>query len=203
MDTTTEGRAVDAAAAVKDPYLGHGFIETYSGHHFSLQEPVFDLTDIIHALSNTCRYGGHCSRFYSVAEHSCLVGSLMRELDLGDPREGLLHDATEAYLSDVPAPFKQYLPEWKALDDDLDAKLREHFGIGPHSAGMKTADRIALFIEASMLMPDGGECYHDPWGLKPVAYDMMENPMWVIKCLDPEEAKKQYAAYLAHYGIKD
>lgn len=186
---------------VKDPYLGKGFIETYSGHRFSFEEPVFDVDDIIHALANTCRYGGHCSHFYSVAEHSCLVAAIMRERNLGDPREGLLHDATEAYLSDVPAPFKQYLPEWRAIDDDLDAKLREFFGIGPHTDGMKEADRIALFIEATFLMADGGACYHDPWDLKPVAAEMLQDPQWVPKFHLPLEAKKQYAASLAIYGL--
>lgn len=195
---------MDAAQQSVDPYLGKGFIETYSGLRFSFDEPNFCLEDIAHALSNTCRYGGHCSEFYSVAEHSCLVAAIMRERDLGDPREGLLHDATEAYLSDVPAPFKQYLPDWQKIDDDLDAALRKHYGIGEKSKGCKEADRIALFIEARFLMADGGECYHDPWGLKEVAYSMANySPKWVPKFYDPAAAKAQFCTYLAHYGIKD
>ena len=31
----------------------------------------------------------------------------------------LLHDASEAYMSDVPRPFKEVLPEYQVLEDKL------------------------------------------------------------------------------------
>ena len=100
---------------------------TSTGIVFNILEPEFVLEDIAHALSNTCRFAGHCSEFYSVAEHSVLVSKLMEELDLGDPMIGLMHDGHEAYLSDVPSPLKQLLPDWSALDKELEEKLYNHY----------------------------------------------------------------------------
>mgnify|MGYP003865886187 CR=1 FL=1 len=63
----------------------------------------FNIEDIAHSLSNMCRYNGHTKYFYSVAEHSLLVASILPDkLKL----EGLLHDAPEIYFTDLPAPIK-------------------------------------------------------------------------------------------------
>lgn len=130
-------------------------ITTYTGISFNILEPEFNIFDIAHALSNTCRYAGHCSQFYSVAEHSVLVSKLVEELQLGDPFIGLLHDGHEAYLSDVPSPFKQLLPDWCAIDVALEEKLYAHFKIPfPREAGIKEADVLAYFIERMTLFPD-------------------------------------------------
>jgi hypothetical protein len=48
-------------------------VETFSGLFVDTNNPdpsTILLKDIAHALSNTCRFGGHCDGFYSVAEHS-------------------------------------------------------------------------------------------------------------------------------------
>lgn len=147
-----------------------GFIQTHSGRHFSLDVPEFHLPDIAHSLSLLCRFNGHCSRFYSVAEHSLLVARIMEDLDLGNPLEGLMHDAVEAYLSDVPAPFKQFLPDWHRLETRLDGQIRERYGLPREKTeGCRKADWMALFIEAHDLTADGGRCFADPLGLRPVA----------------------------------
>src|SRR6266496_1501995 len=84
-----------------------GAIMTYSGELITPLNPDPDdiqIEDIAHALSNQCRFSGHCKQFYSVAEHSCRVSDLCSyEHQLG----GLLHDGTEAYLSDIARPIKQ------------------------------------------------------------------------------------------------
>jgi len=92
--------------------LSTAWIQTYTGRKFFPLEPVaadIDPLDVAHALSNQCRFSGHTSRFYSVGEHSVHVANLLR--DRGEPidtvRWGLLHDATEAYLIDMPRPLKQ------------------------------------------------------------------------------------------------
>lgn len=141
---------------------------------FDLDNPTFDIRDIAHALSLLCRFNGHISRFYSVASHSLMVSWIMEDLGLGDPHEGLLHDGTEAYLSDVPSPFKQRLPDWKAIDLRLEQKLRLHFGLSVmKSQGLKQADWLALFMEAHEFLPGRGAEIEDPFGMRERAIDLL------------------------------
>lgn len=184
-----------------DRPLAAGFIQTHTGLHFSLDEPHFRLLDIAHALSQTCRYGGHCREFYSVAEHSIMVADIMELRSLGDPGEGLMHDATEAYLSDVPAPFKPFLPDWQAIDHDLEIAMRAYYGIGEKTMGCKKADMLALYIEAYFLMPDQGTCFSDPWGLKSEAATLRF--LWSPKRPDRERLKEMFLQRARHYGIRD
>jgi len=83
---------------------------TYTGKWWDITDPttwVFDPVDIAFALSNVCRFAGHVE-FKSVAEHSIEVQGLLKEW--GAPADvqlaGLLHDASEAYLLDIPRPWK-------------------------------------------------------------------------------------------------
>lgn len=69
-----------------------------------------DIEDIANALSKICRFGGHINCFYSVAQHSVMVQRLLIRCPKDVQRHGLLHDADEAYLCDIPSPVK-YLDE--------------------------------------------------------------------------------------------
>jgi 5'-deoxynucleotidase YfbR-like HD superfamily hydrolase len=87
------------------------FIETRSGGEFWPLEPRrcdVDIEDIAHALSNQCRFSGHTRVHYSVAEHSVRVSRLLKEWGASVETQlwGLLHDASEAYLVDLPSPLK-------------------------------------------------------------------------------------------------
>jgi hypothetical protein len=104
-----------------------------------------DIIDIATALSNICRYGGHVRRFYSVAEHSLHVAwRLPRELRL----DGLLHDAAEAYLGDIPRPIKKAagLAGWREAEAAVERAVARRFGIRypMHSAVREIDDRIIL-----------------------------------------------------------
>jgi len=128
------------------------FIQTMSGVCMDPMAPSkadFRWADIAHALGNMCRYVGHCSRFYSVAEHSVAVSHqaerVVRErygneycklemYDLYVARWGLIHDASEAYLSDVSTPVKK-LPEMKPYRDaeeHLQGMIAQWAGLGPN-----------------------------------------------------------------------
>lgn len=172
-----------------------GWIETASGKPFYLDNPTFEVDVIAHALGMNVRFNGHCRLFYSVAEHSILVAELMDDLGLGDPFEGLMHDASEAYMSDVPAPFKRKVPNLVTLDKEIDWAAREFFGMDPRiTQECKHCDWLAVFIEAYWLLPSRGETFYDPYNLRPRAMEFMDRFRPV--CFDPYKAK---AAWLSAY----
>ena len=84
-------------------------ITTWGGHLFDLSDPkpeMIDIEDIAKALSCICRYTGHCNDFYSVAQHSILMANLSEFDSFGTPLQRLLHDSAEAYIQDIPRPWK-------------------------------------------------------------------------------------------------
>lgn len=109
-------------------------IQTRSGIWFDLEHPRPEdvhIEDIAAALSKLCRYGGHSSRFYSVGEHCLLIARALLH-DGYDKRvalAGLLHDASEAYVCDVPRPLKQLLSEYKAIEERVQRVIAARYGI--------------------------------------------------------------------------
>lgn len=101
------------------------FIQTFAGKHFNyldIQQDAIEIEDIANALSNICRFAGHLPEFYSVGQHSVLTSYLVpQEFAL----EALLHDAAEAYLQDIPDPLKRLLPDYRAIEDQVDAAIRQ------------------------------------------------------------------------------
>ena len=129
-------------------------IVTHSGIEFDLLEPLpsmIQIEDIAHALSKQCRYNGHCSRFYSVAEHSILLSYLVPdEFKL----EALLHDASETYVGDCVSPLKSLLPEFKRIERGIDFEIRRKFNLPQHaSQQIKFADLRIMQNERKALMP--------------------------------------------------
>ena len=107
-----------------------GSFQTRSGVKFYPLDPRPEeilIEDIAHALAHECRWNNQV-QFYSVAQHSVLVSRLC---PLGDALWGLLHDASEAYIGDVPKPLK-VLPEWafyREIERNLMAMICEKFGL--------------------------------------------------------------------------
>ncbi len=144
---TSEQLYADAFANVIE--LQHGV--------FSIDAPTFDIRDIAHNLANKCRFNGAPRDFYSVAEHSLLVSQIVERMGY-DPREGLLHDASEAYGPDVASPQKPRFPDLLAFENTVDGLIRKKFELpAAKSDGCKLADVYALLIEANELRPSRGE----------------------------------------------
>lgn len=108
------------------------YITTYTGKHFDPTQPdadLFDVKDIAHALSLTCRGNGHVKTFFSVGQHciNCALEAEARGYGKRVVLACLLHDASEAYMSDVPRPFKHALPEYVEAEERLLDMIYERF----------------------------------------------------------------------------
>lgn len=129
------------------------WMQTVSGRMFWPMDPRPEevaLEDIEHSLGMQGRFAGHARRFYSIAEHSVYVSYLVPK---EDRLHALLHDASEAYVVDVPRPVKPYLTGYKEIEDRVWVAIAEHFGISPEMpASIKRADNAVLLAEQRQLM---------------------------------------------------
>ena len=179
--------APDQAPPAPGPYL-----QTVSGRWVNPFDPdpdQLDAGDIAHALANQCRFGGHSRAFYSVAQHSVIVSRLVEERggDAEDCFAALMHDATEAYLGDMPHPIKhrsELGAAFKAAEDELERALREHFRIKPDVPEIKRADRALLATERRTF---SSEDWHWPEleGVEPLDLELTAWP--------PDEAARAFA----------
>lgn len=153
---------------------------TYSGGRFDIMNPRekdVSIDDIAHALSLTCRYNGHCTHFYSVAQHSLLVTRVYGELvadkpELRDDPRGylcaLLHDAAEAYVGDVISPIKLAVPAIEEIEGNVREVILRTFDLhrtwdNDHVAeAVHKADLVLLATEARDILH--GDAPKD-WGL--------------------------------------
>jgi uncharacterized protein len=163
------------------------WMQTVTGRQFWPLDPRpedIDIEDIAHALSMMCRFGGHCDRFYSVAEHSVLVSE---NVPPQDALWALLHDASEAYIADIVRPAKRFINGYKDIEGRIMAAVCGAFDlpcIEPPS--VKRADNAILADEAAQIM-----------GAKPKDWILPEPPLGVrIIGLSPSDAK---AAFLTRY----
>lgn len=169
------------------------WMQTYSGGQFwpldMRPEDVF-IEDIAHALSNICRYGGHCERFYSVAEHSVLVS---RVVPPEQAMVGLLHDATEAYVGDVIRPLKPALADYKEIELGVWEAIAVRFGVTAEmSPEIKAADNAVLLAEQRQLMKPAPA----PWCIEG------EPAPVVILGLSPQSARELFLTRFAELAAQ-
>ena len=151
-------------------------IQMYSGGFFDYENPQVDYIneiDIAYSLGMQCRFAGHCDEFYSVAQHSVLVSEMIEpEFAL----HGLLHDAAEAYVNDIPSPLKRLMPEYKAMEDKVWKVISEKFNL-PFIMPLevKVADiRMGLTENRDLLKPGyHWGCYEDQYE----PYDIIIHPL--------------------------
>ncbi len=108
------------------------YITTITGKHFDPIEPersLIDIYDIAHSLSHVCRANGHMKHFYSVAQHSmaCAREAVKRGYDKAVVLGCLLHDGSEAYMSDVIRPLKSMMSYYLEAEDRLQNMIWEKF----------------------------------------------------------------------------
>ncbi|QKD00040.1 hypothetical protein EB231_34750 [Mesorhizobium sp. NZP2298] len=108
-------------------------LQTFSARLFwplDARQDEVHIEDVAHSLSLQCRFAGHCKQFYSVAEHSVLIANwIWWHGPAADALCGLLHDATEAYLVDMPRPVKRSLPEYQRHEAALWKVIAARFGL--------------------------------------------------------------------------
>lgn len=132
------------------------WIQTVSGKVFYPLEPWVadvDILDIAHALSNQCRFSGHTRMFYSVAQHSVLVSDYLKDKSVDVQLWGLLHDAAEAYMVDVPRPIKAAIPQIREIEDNILRTIMRRFTLPEEMPyEVREADNSILFDERDALL---------------------------------------------------
>ena len=137
------------------------FISTFSGQKFYPLDPRENeilIEDIAHALSLMCRGNGHVKHFYSVAQHSifCAKEAALRGYSKKVQLGCLLHDASEAYISDITRPVKKLLPSYLEMEDRLQSLIEKTLGLGTltdeERAKVKCIDDTILRYELSDLL---------------------------------------------------
>jgi hypothetical protein len=170
------------------------WMQTAGGKQFWPLDPrpeeVF-IGDIAGALSKLCRYGGQCLQFYSVAEHCVHVANYAPdELKL----TALLHDASEAYLSDVIRPIKSHLTNYLDIEAGLERVIADRFGLAwPWAPEVKRLDTAILADERDQAMAP-----------PPVPWSQTTEPALgvTLQFWTPKRARAEFLMAFRQYGGK-
>lgn len=137
------------------------WIQVNSGKRFYVLDPRpedVDINDIAHALSNLARFTGHGDRFYSVGEHSIRCARIARLLGWTPLQQlyCLLHDGSEYAVNDVARPLKQYLDDYKEIEDKVMLAIWDSLDVPRPTLSdyklVKLADNTMLINEINQLM---------------------------------------------------
>lgn len=170
------------------------WMQLASGRKFWPLDPrpeEIHIEDIAAALSKMCRYGGHCKRFYSVAEHSVLMAHAAPD---GYHLDALLHDASEAYLADVIRPIKSSLTNYHAIEAALERAIGRRFGTRQTMPdAVKHLDNAILADERAQNM-EPMPVSNEEWGARMPALGV------TLQFWTPEKAEYEFLAAFRRYG---
>lgn len=167
--------------------MNKDFIITFSKQKFSplkAKAEEIDIIDIAHALSLMCRANGHIKHFYSVAQHclNCSREAEARGLSEEIRLACLLHDASEAYISDITRPIKRSLPQYLEFEEALQNQIYDKFGLSHLTEEdflqVKEIDDCLLYYELLELMNE--EIFEEQPGIisRP---DLMQRDFFAVK----------------------
>lgn len=164
---------------------------------FTLSAGDIDIKDIANSLSKQCRFTGHTRRFYSVAQHSVLVSE---QVAPAHRRAALLHDAAEAYVSDIAAPWKgcvyickkdsgvELMETFKEMEHSVLERIFRALGVpwgGDLPQEVKEADIRMVATEGRQLMPR----WESAWSYDVEPYE----EVWIT----PVEPRKAFNIFMA------
>jgi hypothetical protein len=163
--------------------INNAFIRTFTGKVFDVLNASVDdicIEDIAHSLAYTSRFGGHLNQFFSIAQHSLIVEEQCVE---EEKLWGLLHDATEAYLSDVVTPLKKsdLFKDYRIAEKKLEKVIFKKFGlVGDLPKSVDLIDKSSFYIEIAN--------FYNHW-----PEDKMDLlPNYPVKAMTPAEAEATY-----------
>jgi 5'-deoxynucleotidase YfbR-like HD superfamily hydrolase len=166
------------------------------------------ITDIGHCLALANRWAGNTQYLidlpeigveagdpfvYTVAQHSCIVHDIIVRLHGSVPAfYALMHDASEAYLMDIPRPIKPELTNYYEIEARLMAVILDKFGVTLNDEIKKLVveiDNAMIFWERDAIVgtpvaPYGNEFQH-PGG---TIYNEVPN----FRSWSPKRAKAEF-----------
>lgn len=180
------------------------WIQTYTGAQFWPLDPrpgEMHLADVAAGLARDCRFGGHCLKFLSVAEHSVMMAryAAFSGCSIRVCRAALFHEVSEGLgLRDMVAPVKKYLPEYKAIEARIMAVAADRFDFDyPLPKEIKTLDARMLLTEQAANMAPAPAPWHTPDNIGAVAPLPVMLEFW-----SPDQAMSNFLAAAAHLGAR-
>lgn len=194
-------------------------IRTWSGNYLDLAAPKpaeIRPADVYWGLASKFRFAGQTrGRLITVAEHSVAVGALCAGLAKGRGcdnhralqarRAGLLHDAAEAFLGDVPSPGKKLVPGFHEIEAPLVTAVSKL--LNPNYVTLDeelldivgSADRICMAAEWNLLNPRAEK----PESILSAYPALVEAAEEYYKGLEPHQGDVAGAAFYLYDALAD
>lgn len=166
----------------KNPY-----IFSHSGQKIGPGFTPISIEDMAVSLGRICRFAGHGIKFWPVLLHSMVVQDLVAEEAKG---VALLHDGSEALISDVPTPFKNKL--LKEFEKDILEDIFIHHLSDGHYEEWRSNPDIWKMVKIADTEAFLGEVY--VVGTKALRSVYLDRSL---------KAEKLVRKYLKKYSIED
>lgn len=162
---------------------------------FNPNPNLIRIDDIAHSLSLICRYNGHVPGHYSVGNHSINVANIVRRYGIEDKRVlqmALLHDSEEAYLMDMPKPYKHRYPKYVEDCDRLRNVIYDKY-----IPGWRTVDKAMSFVihradKEAYTVEKISFFNHRP--------ELVEELPVIYKCRDPVDVRYEFLKMYWEYS---